>query len=161
MENNQEIQTTNIDKVIEETHNEIKLNEETKLKKRGRPSKKENNDKKDQKLTNSVNSNEQKMSIEVYKQMLAGVITLSSVYLNKASESEIFTLTKEEMELVTTSGADCLMEFVPSVNSKYMKVAGFGLVLASVYGVRYYQFEESLKQKKKLKEVKNETETNG
>lgn len=160
MENNQEIQTTNIDKVIEETQNDIKLNEESKNKKRGRPSKKDQKDQ-PQKILSQPTSNEQKMSVDVYKQMLTGVITLSSVYLNKASESEIFTLSKEEMELVTQSGADCLMEFVPSVNSKYMKLAGFGLVLASVYGVRYYQFEEVLKQKKKLREVKNETETNG
>lgn len=152
-----------LNKVISESRNEIhSANEQVLAKKRGRPSGTVKGKSIAPPLSlsspNNPTATSQAMSVDGYKAMLGGIINLLGMYLNKSSETECFTLTKEEMELITSQGAECMIEFVPTVDSKYLKLAGFSLVVVSVYGMRYNNFVSIQNEKKKVFKAKSENE---
>jgi len=135
--------------IIQESKNEIHAEVEKKSKGRGRP-------KKDGTQSTSTNKSQstqnlagaqpvQQMSKEMYKQILGGVLDMANLYLNKYTKTEIFTLTKEEKEMITETGGATLMDFMPTVNPMYINVIGFTCVLGGVYGMKYQAYVDYVK----------------
>ena len=135
--------------IIQDSKKEIHDEVERKSKGRGRP-------KKDQSTTtaktqghqNQTNFNSpvmQPMSKDTYKNMLGGALDLLNLYLNKYTGTEIFTLTKEEREMITETGGTTMMDFMPAVNPMYINAIGFACVMGGVYGMKYQAYSDYVK----------------
>ena len=139
--------------IIQDSKKEIHDEVERKSKGRGRP-------KKDQSTTsaktqghqNQTNFNNpvmQPMSKDTYKNMLGGALDLLNLYLNKYTGTEIFTLSKEEREMITETGGTTMMDFMPAVNPMYINAIGFACVMGGVYGMKYQAYADYVKTKQK------------
>ena len=142
---------SSLDKVIEETKNEINNHEEVKEKERGGGRKKKD-------LT--IQPKMQTINPMQYKEALSAILSFSGVYLAKVSKWEGFELSKEEVELLATQGSDIAVEFMPAVESKYVKLGAFALTITAVYGMRYMEFKDIHAQRLANKPPMSETGSN-
>ena len=146
----EQVNPSNLDKIISDTQAEIASNEvkeETKTK-RGRK-------KKDLETVKVQN-----VSSEQYKQVMAGLIQFTGIYLSKVSKWDGFQLSNEETELLSMQASDLAVEFMPQVQSKYVKVGAFSMTLIAVFGMRYMEFQEIHKTRVANKETPSNNMTN-
>jgi hypothetical protein len=153
MLNNTLEQNLGLDSIIKESKNEIENEVKKKEAKRGRPKKEGSTIDKKSTSQPFTNPTLQPMSKDQYKSVLGGVIQMANVYLNKYTETELFTMTKEEYDMVTDMGAQTMLDFMPAVNPIYMNAIGFGCILAGVYGMKYQAYKDHVKTLVKNKDV--------
>lgn len=123
---------TNLDKVIAETQAEINNQEEVKEKKSRKPRAK--------KELTPVQM--QQVSAQQYKEVMGGLIGFTGIYLSRVTKWDGFKLSNEETELLATQASDLAVEFMPQVQSKYVKIGAFSMTLIAVFGMRYMEFQE-------------------
>lgn len=123
----------NLDKVISETQNEI-ANNELKLEAKKTRTRKKKETLEPVKM--------QTVSADQHKAVMGGLLEFTGIYLSKVSKWEGFQLSKEETEILAVQASDLAVEFMPQVQSKYVKVGAFSATLIAVFGMRYMQFQE-------------------
>jgi len=147
---------TELDKVIAETQAEI--------------SDKENKEETKQKRTRKKKELEpvkmQQVSAAQYKDVMGGLIQFTGIYLSRATKWDGFQLSKDETDLLAMQASDLAVEFMPAVQSKYVKVGAFSMTLIAVFGMRYMEFQEIHKNRvannpNSGDTVNNEIQTNG
>lgn len=140
-----------LDSIIQDSKKEITEEVERKSKGRGRPKK----DSTQQTKTNTSGftgpqeKNAQPMNKETYKMVLGGALDLMNLYLNKYTKTEIFTLSKEEKEMITETGSITMMDFMPTVNPMYINAIGFACVMGGIYGMKVQQYQVYVNEEKK------------
>jgi hypothetical protein len=135
----QSLSSNDLDKVLEESKKTLEVTTQEK-KGRGRP-------KKDPQASPLSSSPMMKMNNDQYKTMLAGLIKFSGEFLATGSKFEGFKLTDQEVDLLATQGSEVAAEFIPAVDSKYVKLGMFTVSAVSIYGIKYYTFMEIQKIK--------------
>lgn len=148
-----------LDSIIQDSKKEINEEIEKKSKGRGRP-KKDQSEKPKQSATPNFagpqNATMQPMNKETYKAVLGGALDLLNLYLNKYTKTEIFTLSKEEKEMITETGSITMMDFMPAINPMYINAIGFACVMGGVYGMKVQAYQDHVNKEKKLKVVVTE-----
>jgi len=147
---------TNLDSVLAETQAEINSNE-TKEETKTRKARK----KKELEPVKSV-----QVSAAQYKEVMAGLIGFTGIYLAKTAKWDGFKLSNEETEILAMQASDLAVEFMPQVQSKYVKIGAFSMTLIAVFGMRYMEFQEFHKMRVANNPnvgdtVNNEIQTNG
>lgn len=123
---------SDLDKVIADTQAEISSNEV----------KEENKTKRTRKKKDLEPVKMQQVSASQYKDVMGGLIQFTGIYLSRATKWEGFQLTKDETDLLAMQASDLAVEFMPAVQSKYVKVGAFSMTLIAVFGMRYMEFQE-------------------
>jgi len=146
---------SDLDKVIADTQAEISSNEV----------KEENKTKRTRKKKDLEPVKMQQVSASQYKEVMGGLIQFTGIYLSRATKWEGFQLTKDETDLLAMQASDLAVEFMPAVQSKYVKVGAFSMTLIAVFGMRYMEFQEVHKNRVANNEnvgdnVTNEVQTN-
>lgn len=74
-----------------------------------------------------------------YKALLYNVFSLLDSYVGrKIGAPEIWQTKPDDMEMLTAQGAEVMVEFAPVIDSKWTKLAGFGIIAGGIYGAKYY-----------------------
>lgn len=151
MENN----PSDLDKVIAETQAEISSNE----------IKEETKQKRTRKKKDLEPVKMQQVSAAQYKDVMGGLIQFTGIYLSRATKWDGFQLSKDETDLLAMQASELAVEFMPSVQSKYVKVGAFSMTLIAVFGMRYMEFQEIHKNRVATNSnsgdtVSNEIQTN-
>lgn len=152
MENSENMELTKVLNESAETINE-EVAQKVK-KKRGRPAGAKSENKKDASKTSDNNAVLIKYSKDQYKNALAGVFVISGMYLSKATGFDGFNMKEEEIDALTSQGAEVCDQFMPAIDSKYIALGGFVLGCSSVYGLKYMAFKE-WRVKKEIQELKD------
>ena len=84
-----------------------------------------------------------------YKMALAGVFTLSGMFLAKATNFPGFALSPEETDALATQGGEACEVMFPQVDTRYVAVGGFALSIIAVYGLKVHQYNEHVAEIKK------------
>lgn len=156
MENN-DLSSNGLDTVIKESKDV--LNAEVEKKTRGRPKKDGTTSPKAKTApTNHLGPVMQPMSKDVYKQTLGGALNLINLYLNKYTNSDVFNLTKEEMDMITETGSTSMMDFMPSIDPRYLNAIAFTCVLGGVYGMKYQAYVDMVTAENKKRLAEKPTE---
>jgi hypothetical protein len=136
---------TDLEKVLQDS--KVSLETEIKEKKRGRP-------KGSTTAASTIKPTQTKVSPETYKQMLAAVIGFTGEFLATGSKFEGFKFSPQEIELLSTQGSEVCAEFLPQIDSKYVKLGAFTLSVVSIYGMKYYAYNEHYQKIKKQEQSK-------
>ena len=123
---------SDLDKVIADTQAEISSNEV----------KEENKTKRTRKKKDLEPVKMQQVSASQYKEVMGGLIQFTGIYLSRATKWEGFQLTKDETDLLAMQASELAVDFMPAVQSKYVKVGAFSMTLIAVFGMRYMEFQE-------------------
>lgn len=139
-----------LDKVIIQSASNVQeeLNTKTEKKKRGRKPKSEKSN--FVQTPNSEPSDLVQMSKDQYKGLLGMLFSVSGMYLAKATKFDGFNMTKDELEQISESGSVVCLQFMPTINSKYVAVGAFVGVTGLIYGqkiISYKQYIASQAQK--------------
>ena len=131
---------TDINKVLSDSANTINTEVEAKLAKKRGP--KGPRTQKQTAQPQPAAGTMVKLSKDQWTQTLAGAFAISGFYLTKATGFEGWTLSQEELQAVSMQGAEVADAFVPQINSKWVALGGFTLAVASVYGMKFMQYNE-------------------
>lgn len=123
---------SDLDKVIADTQAEISSNEV----------KEENKTKRTRKKKDLEPVKMQQVSASQYKEVMGGLIQFTGIYLSRATKWEGFQLSKDETDLLAMQASELAVDFMPAVQSKYVKVGAFSMTLIAVFGMRYMEFQE-------------------
>lgn len=88
-----------------------------------------------------------------YKTALAAVIRFTGEFLASGAKFEGFKFSEDEVEMLAVQGSDVAVEFVPYLDSKWVKLGVFATCTASIYGLKYQAYVQHAKaQEQKAKD---------
>ena len=145
-------QPSDLDNIINATKSELNNIDNNKTKKRGRPSK--NNE------VSPIVNVATKINPQEYEAGIKSLLIFTGMFLATGFKFEGFKLSDEEATMLAKQGAECVVEFSPQLNSKYVKLGAFTIALGGVFGMRALAYSEYVKmldnQKKVADNSKNE-----
>lgn len=138
-------QPSDLDKLINETKSELNNIEDKKTKKRGRP----NKNLEASPLVNVAT----RINPQEYEAGIKSLLVFTGMFLATGFKFEGFKLTDDEATMLAKQGAECVVEFSPQLNSKYVKLGAFTIALGGVFGMRAMAYNEYLKMLENQKKV--------
>lgn len=145
-------QPSDLDNIINATKSELNNIDNNKTKKRGRP----NKNLEASPLVNVAT----RINPQEYEAGIKSLLIFTGMFLATGFKFEGFKLSDEEATMLAKQGAECVVEFSPQLNSKYVKLGAFTIALGGVFGMRAMAYSEYVKmldnQKKVADNSKNE-----